>query len=335
MINHYIDVIGFVIRIIIFFLILEAIMHVIKYRAPFNTNPQVFKKTAIIFFINILNKTLPVKERIKYEKTDSSKILHRLLNEKMEKYKAKNKEYYWCNIIASLTNNKAEKQKIKRIDASTLRPEMPKEWLKNKTEWLSNYDIDNVMSQYSNDKKYKYHYLGTYPIDFAIKINGKCLYNSVCSINIKNYIKKGIKYFGFINNLDKHDQNGSHWTSTFIVLDPENSSYGCYYYDSTAKIIPSYIKIFIDIIKKQLEELYPNKDFKIISNNKKHQYKNTECGVFSMVYQIRWINFLLHDKTFYKKKNAYKIIVSDKDIKDAIMVEKRSDLFRPNIMTLK
>jgi hypothetical protein len=310
-------------------------MNVIKYRAPFNTNPQVFKKPAIIFFIDILNKTLPVKDKIVYKKTDSIVNLHKLLNEKMALYKAKDKEYYWCGIIASLTNNKADKQRIKRIDISTLRPEMPKEWLKNKTEWLSNYDINNVMSQYSNDKKYKYNFLGVFPIDFAVEVNGKCLYSSVCSINIKDYIKKGIKYIGFINNLDKHNESGSHWTSTFLVLDPNNSSYGCYYYDSTAKIIPNYIKIFIDKIKKQLEEIYPNKIFKIKSNNKKHQYKNTECGVFSMLYQIRWINFMLHDKDFYKRKDAYKIVVSDKNIKDAVMVEKRRDLFRPNIVTLK
>lgn len=311
-------------------------MNVIKYRCPSNnTNPHVFKKPDIIFFIDILNKTLSVKDKIVYKKTDTIVKLHKLLNEKMALYKAKNKEYFWCNIIASLTNNKAEKQKIKRIEVSTLRPETPSQWLKNKTEWLSNYDIANVMIQYSNDKKYKYKFLGVFPLDFAVEINGKCLYSSVCNINIKDYIKKGIKYIGFINNLDKHNESGSHWTSTFIIIDPNNSSYGCYYYDSTSKIIPNYIKIFVDRVKKQLEEIYPNKIFKIRSNNKKHQYKNTECGMFSMVYQIRWINFLLHDKEFYKKKDAYKIIVSDKNIKDETMVYKRSDLFRPNILTLK
>jgi hypothetical protein len=310
-------------------------MNVIKYRAPFNTNAQVYKKPAIIFFIDILNKTLPVKERIVYKKTDSIVNLHKLLNDKMEMYKAKNKEYFWCGIISSLTNNNAVKQKIRRIDVTTLRPEMPKEWLKNKTEWLTNYDIDNVMIQYSNDKKYKYKFLGVFPIDFAVEINGKCLYSSVCGIDIKDYIKNDIKYIGFINNLDKHDESGSHWTSTFIILDPDNINYGAHYYDSTVKKIPKYIKIFIDRIKKQCNELYPKKVFKITSNDKKHQYKNTECGVFSMVYQIRWINFLLHDKEFYKKKDAYKIIVNDKDIIDDTMVRKRSDLFRPNIVSLK
>jgi len=309
-------------------------MNVIKYRAPFNRNPQVYKKPAIMFFIDILNKTLPVKDRIVYKITDTIVKLHKLLNDKMSIYKAKNKEWFWCNIIASLTNNKAEKQRIKRIDITTLRPEVPKEWLKNKTEWLSNYDIVNVMSQYSNDKKYKYNFLGVFPIDFAVKINGRCLYSSVCNINIKDYIKKGIKYIGFINNLDKHNESGSHWVSTFIIIDPDSSSYGCYYYDSTSKIIPNYIKLFVDIIKKQLEEIYPKKVFKITSNDKRHQRKNTECGVFSMVYQIRWINFLLHDKNFNKKKDAYKIIVSDDNIKDDNMVKKRSDLFRPNMQTL-
>ena len=310
-------------------------MNVIKFRCPSNTNPQVYKKADIILFIDILNNTLPVKDKIVYKKTDSSKILHKLLNEKMSLYKAKDKEWFWCNIISSLTTNKNIKKKIKQIDARTLRPEMPKEWLKNKVEWLSNYDILNVMMQYSNDKKYKYNFLGVFPIDFAVEVNNKCLYSSVCSINVKNYIKKKIKYVGFITNLDKHDESGSHWTSTFIILDPENSCYGAHYYDSTVKKIPKYIKIFINRIKKQCNELYPKIVFKITCNNKKHQNKNTECGIFSMVYQIRWINFLLHDKMFYKKKDAYKILVNDKNIKDNIMVEKRSNLFRPNILALK
>lgn len=310
-------------------------MNVIKYRCPSNINPQVYKKGDIIFFIDIINNSLPIKDKIVYKKTSSAIVLHKLLNEKMAIYKAKDKEWFWCNIMSSLTNNKTIKQKIKRIEVNTLRPEMPKEWLKNKVEWLSNYDIANVMTQYSNDKKYKYNFIGVFPIDFAVEVNNKCLYSSVCSINVKDFIKKKIKYIGFITNLDKHDQNGSHWTSTFIILDPENICYGAHYYDSTVKKIPYYIKIFIDKIKNQCNEIYPKKSFKITYNNKKHQYKNTECGIFSMVFQIRWINFLLHDKNFYKKKDAYKILVNDKAIKDDTMVEKRSDLFRPNILTLR
>ena len=45
-------------------------------------------------------------------------------------------------------------------------------------------------------------------------------------------------------------------------------------------------------IKKQCDALYPQTTFKINLNKKQHQHKNTECGVFSMAFQILWINFL-------------------------------------------
>jgi len=311
----------------------SKIMNVIKFRSPCNINEFVYKKNEIILFIKIINNG--IKDKIVYKESDSISNLHKLLNEKMALFKVKDKEWFWCNIMYQFAKTSALKQRIKRIDANTLRPETPKEWLKNPIEWLNNYDITKVMSQYSNCKKYKYKFIGVFPIDFAIEKNNTCLYSSVCSINVKEYVSKKIKYIGFITNLDKHNESGSHWTSTFIILDPENASYGAHYYDSTVKKTPAYIEIFINRIKKQCLELYPKKEFKITYNKKKHQRKNTECGVFSMIFQIRWINFLLNDKNFSKNPDAPKILVADNNIKDDVMVLKRSNLFRPNILTLK
>jgi len=228
-------------------------------------------------------------------------------------------------------------QNIKLIEKTELRPEMPAQWYKNPIEWLSNYDIDDVMVQYNNEKKYCYSFLGVFPIDFSEEDKfGRCLYSHICSLDLKKYTSKGIKYLGLITNLDKHDESGSHWTSTFIIIDPKNKSYGAHYYDSNAISIPHYVKKFILNIKKQLAKKYPKVPFTITSNTKRHQMKNTECGMFSMAYQIRWINALLKYKQLklkspYEDSNFRLNIVNDNNITDSKMEENRKYLYRPNL----
>ena len=185
------------------------------------------------------------------------------------------------------------------------------------------------MEQYEKKKKYNYKFLGVFPIDFATKINNHCLYSDVCSINLNN-IKKNIKFVGLITNLDKHNEPGSHWTSLFMVIDPKLITYGAYYYDSTGSPIPENLNIFIESIAKQCNDKYMkkyNKEFKIIYNKKKHQYKGTECGVFSMVFQIRFLN-----KNIVKNNNTSfdEIIKGNPNINDNTMVKLRDELFRPN-----
>ena len=72
------------------------------------------------------------------------------------------------------------KELIKMIEKEELRPEMPIEWYKNDREWLSNYDIEDVMLQYDKGRQYKYAFLGVYPIDFSEEDKfGRCLYSQI------------------------------------------------------------------------------------------------------------------------------------------------------------
>lgn len=313
----------------------DIIMLKTKYSSPTNIkNPRVFSKKSLIALIQTWNKYKP--DKIIYKKTDSIAKLSNALNTKIKPI-CDDKQYWcWTGALDKIAKDQKTKQIIKMIADHELRPEMPKEWIKNPIEWLSNYDIDDVMMQYSNEKKYKYSFLGVFPIDFSEEDHfGRCLYSHICSLDPKKYINKGIKYLGLITNLDKHDQSGSHWTSTFIILDPKNKSYGAHYYDSTAKPIPAYVKKFINSIKRQLIEIYPNAKFRITYNNRQHQRKNTECGMFSMIFQIRWLNLLLNYKKLkisnpYYDRDIPNIIIKDDKLTDDIMIENRKYLFRPN-----
>ena len=307
----------------------------VKYSSPKNIkNPNLFCKQSLIKLINAWNDNK--EDKIVYKKTYSMSKLSELLNDKIKPI-CNDKEYWcWPGAIKEISKDKRTKEIIMNIEKEELRPEMPEEWYANPIEWLSNYDIEDVMIQYNNDNKYKFCFLGVFPIDFSEEDKfGRCLYSQICSIDINKYINKKIKYIGLITNLDKHNEPGSHWTSTFIIIDPKIKCYGSYYYDSNASAIPKYILKFLKNIKAQLKIKYPDKVFNIHNNNIRHQRKNTECGMFSMAFQIRWLNALLKYKELnfkspYEYSNFIEYIIKAENIKDETMEESRTYLYRPN-----
>jgi hypothetical protein len=309
---------------------------IMKYNSPKNANnPYIFSKKSLLFLIDTWNKYKP--DKITYKKTDAIAKLSLLLNEKIKPV-CDDKQYWcWTGTISHFADDTKAKEIIKMIEKEELRPEMPTEWYANGKEWLSNYDIEDVMIQYDKGRQYKYAFLGVYPIDFSEEDKfGRCLYSQICSLDVKRYINKKIKYLGLITNLDKHNQNGSHWTSTFIIIDPKNKCYGAHYYDSNAIGIPAYVKKFIMNLKKSLLVIYPKHTFKITFNTTRHQRKNTECGMFSMTHQIRWLNSLLKYKKLnlpdpYKDDAFLKCITNDKKITDDNMIASRKYLYRPNL----
>lgn len=274
---------------------------------------------------NIDNKIVINKDKI------TKKYLFNKLDIKLKKKCGKGAYWFWTDILEKQSKDNKEKYILKKIALKELKPKKPLEWIKNPRTWLSNYDIQNVMRQYDTNKKYKYSFLGVFPIDFYIKNkNGECIFDYIKKININTFINAKKQYIGLITNLDKHNQPGSHWTSTFIVINPKLKAYGAYYYDSTGRDIPIYLKDFFNDFKKQCESLYKNRPFNIIYTKKQHQFKNSECGVFSLLFQIRWIN-----KHIIKKNNVIiDEIIANKDITDDEMVNLRDVLFRPNIVSI-
>jgi hypothetical protein len=292
-----------------------------------------FSPKSLKYMINIWNKVCQPQEKIDANSTN----MYSNLNNALKLYvKGPNKYWLWSGVIEKLAekkyiNNTKVLAKIKRdlrtICKRELKPEKPESWYKNPKTWLSNWDIQNVMTQYAQNKSYHYEFMGVFPIDFAVMSqSGMCMYSSICNINIKSCLKRGKSFIGLITNLDRHDQSGSHWTSTFIVIDPKLKTYGAFYYDSTGSPIPSYLLTFLKNVKEQCLNLHPDKEFLINQNKKQHQRKNTECGIFSMLYQIRWLN-----KHIIKKDmTTFHEILANPNIDDEHMLTIRDYLFRPN-----
>lgn len=185
------------------------------------------------------------------------------------------------------------------IRPNNFKPKLPIEWKKNPNAWLANSDIDNVLNTYDRNVGdfYRFKYIGSFPVDFQYKNNmGQCMVSNICNLQITDYIRKGISRLGIIFNLDSHYGPGTHWVSCFICLDPVSNKYGAYLYDSIANPIHPLLRSFLYDISDQVNDIKLNRsNFKIYQNITRRQFKNTECGVFSILFIIQ----MLTEKTSF------------------------------------
>lgn len=171
---------------------------------------------------------------------------------------------------------------------SLFAPFHPVSWNKKPREWLTNYDIKKVMKQYE-DLYSSFTFIGPSPIDYDHKYeDGECVWNDLCRFSLESYLGNK-KYIGIVFNTDEHDKDGSHWFSVFIHI-PKRE---IYYYDSAKNDEPLQIKQFIDDVIQQSRDL--NIEFTKRVNAKQHQYKDTECGVYSIHFIVSMINGVSFD----------------------------------------
>jgi hypothetical protein len=188
------------------------------------------------------------------------------------------KEDCWLNAIK-------DERLRKRIDRYIFAPDKPYEWKKNPNEWLSNYDIMNVLEQY--EERYKhFEFIGPTPIDFDSLKHGTCVYNELCKFNLAALIKKGKTKIGIVFNLSPSTSSGSHWVSMFI----DTNHKVIFFFDSAGETIPKEIEVFKDRVQAQAKEMLGSdkeEPYDYYENHpQEHQFGNTECGVYSLFFII-------------------------------------------------
>lgn len=209
-----------------------------------------------------------------------------------------NKEDCWL----SLLSNKQQQY----LDETVFAPDKPKEWYTNPNEWLSNFDILNVLKQYEKSHT-NFVFIGPTPIDFDSRIKNSCVWNDLCNFSLNEYIKRNVTKIGIIFNLDKHNQSGSHWVSMCINI-PKRF---IFYFDSACNKTPKEIKNFVKRIQRQGMEL--NCPLNYIENYpNQHQQSNTECGMYSLYFIITMIDDKISLKNKIKLFKHKKI--ADKDV---------------------
>jgi hypothetical protein len=230
------------------------------------------------------------KDIISTNKFTNKKDLLRELNLKFEKAYGCNDQTCWLKTPLIKGVNDRD------IKYNTFRPKGPNK----QYEWLSTSDIESVLKQYEFKHK-DFKFLGAMPSDFdELPIYG------TTDLQFDELEKKTPKIAAVIN-LDTHDQAGSHWVAFYANLKTNT----IYYFDSFAKKPQRRLNMFI---RRLLTYMYNNKvsaehkfsvdqfmgkyhssnEYDVRYNKIQHQFKNSECGVYSMNFIIR----LLGGETF-------------------------------------
>lgn len=270
---------------------------------PMNCSPMVAGKTVTMETC----MTSHILEKIKSEynhthrdnpiRANDPKAIHKELRQRLSQCEQEN---CWLNQIK-------DTKLRKKIENYIFAPKHPKEWKYNPNEWLSNYDIFNVLTQW--EEAYPtFEFIGPSFIDFDAKIgpDGRCVDTEVCKLNLSDQIRAGRKKVAIVFNLDRHDQSGSHWVSLWIDI----QDHYIFYFDSAGAKIPEEIMHLVDNIREQGLTLKrrPIK-FRFYENYPlEHQYGNTECGMYSLFFIITMLtNRVDNERKFtnWKQKIAF------------------------------
>jgi hypothetical protein len=189
--------------------------------------------------------------------------------------------------------NDLKKEMTHYLKKLTFRPSGPN----GKFTWLNTLNVNNVMHQYENQYD-DFKFYGAVPIDFddlpELKIK---------NINFNNLEKKEkINKLGFVFNLDESWKSGSHW----VALHADLKKGQVYFFDSYGIRPEKRIRALMRKMERYLREKgikNPDIDY----NKIRHQYKNSECGVYSLHFIIK----MLEGNTF---KNVTENIISDDNI---------------------
>lgn len=223
---------------------------------------------------------------------DSLKKIAKSYNKNYEDKKdfsINNKQKLWEEIKDSLKHQCGENEVCwknqdfvqqlndEQIDEYTFKPKIPKK----KYEWLKTSDINKVLVQYQ--KKYKdFLFLGTVPIDFDD------LFKEFKKIKIEQLMNNNINKLGVVFNLDPHWKGGSHWVCMFAEL-PHSIEYFDSYGDENDNDgkPPQEIQTFMDRLSGQIDKKGGGEGKAVQKYNRvRHQFANSECGVYSLNYII-------------------------------------------------
>lgn len=226
-------------------------------------NGTCFDRDGLIRIIGKYNQQYPNK-KIKYTSQTSNQQLWQSIRNGMASVCG---DREWCWLDQDFLHDDSTIQ-------SYYKPPRPS----TKYKWLTTGDIDHVLKQYEQIYR-DFIFMGTVPIDFDAVID-EYKHMDVCKLRQSGGGYKHSKY-GFVFNLDPHDQRGSHWVSMFMTLSGNNPFIG--FFDSYGTPPPREIENLIRRIKQQIKQCM-GINLRYKCNTVQHQHKNTECGVYSLYF---------------------------------------------------
>lgn len=208
-----------------------------------------------------------------------------------------NTEEVWNEIVRRL-QSKCKTGKAECILASMMsKPKAPDSWTLNRYEWLSSDDINALEKSY--EKMFEgYKFMGSLPIDFDLQDETrKCLVDTICAIKLPELVEKGHDRIGIVINTDPHDGPGQHWVCVFADLRPELEFPRMVYFDSYAQKPEEEIVTLMNRWKEQWDKTGKHqKPMELQYNNTRHQYKNSECGMYCLYFHYACLTELPMDE---------------------------------------
>jgi hypothetical protein len=192
------------------------------------------------------------------------------------------------------------------------KPKSPTSWITKPTDWLSDKDIDEVEKEFMVLIK-EYKFLGCVSIDFDLKSpEGKCIVDALCSTQLKELYKTGKTKIGIVFNTDVHTGSGEHWMALYCDISPEVEP-RITFFDSYSEKPSKEIKRLMLRWKDEWDSTkIHNKKMETTYNSTRHQYKNSECGMYCLYFHYCCLNN----------------IPMDESIPDIVMNSFRNVLFR-------
>ena len=169
------------------------------------------------------------------------------------------------------------------IAKRALLPKQPPSWRAKPRMWLNTRDIDAVIDQLSHVEGFQF--LGVVPLDFQERnASGACIGGpNLCGFKPARDLRPGVQRFGMVLNLDRSHQPGSHWVALYCNLDPRRPNYGIHYYDSVGRPPPPPVQQFMQSVQRAVGD----PGFRAAANATRVQFKNTECGIYAMLFLVR------------------------------------------------
>ena len=290
----------------------------------YNNNNSCFNNKQIINLVNQYNNAINKKKiKGKIIPVNKPSIMHLQLKKQLSN--CKGNEICW--IKQNFVVNKYDFINVFKPQGTT-----------NRNDWLSTININQVMKQYELKHK-NFLFGGAVPRDI-LKLDRYNLLSyklPVKDLEIKHMLKLKKNIIAYIYNLDESHQNGSHWVALYCNIDTCKiyffDSYGYRPHKDIRKMVRKLALMCYNYKKKNCIEKCPNISLsesfmqqtnknrieksigEIEWNRNRFQYKNSECGVYS----IYFITQLLEGNTFQN-------LISTK-ISDDVINKERDKLF--------
>lgn len=245
-----------------------------------NKNKYCFDEHVLKKLVEIYNKK--VSDNHIDIKNDTNYLIKELYN------RLKDCDDQICFLSYFKSEIKKDKELMDQIKSMIL-PEGPLD-----NTWLNTDNINDIMKQF--EKIYpKFKFLAANPIDidtyvkpkmtqckkeFFVNTSTSSYYNKMSCENFIDLQSK-YNYLGFIFNMDKHNEPGSHWTALFVDL----LKHKMYYFDSVGVKPPKEIYNLQEHLNHD-----SNNKFELKYNNVEHQKGDSECGVYSINFLSRMLN---------------------------------------------